>query len=72
MLLKRKSEVKAVAEPQLPRKRRAPVRQEVGDSGTHYFGSTPKEHFRRHMYYAAIDVTTECIRARFKKKGLKV
>ena len=59
-LLKRKSEADAVAEPQLPRKRRAPARQEVGDSGTHYFPSTPKEYFR-HIYYAAIDVTTECI-----------
>ena len=60
-LLKRKSEVDAVAEPQLPRKRRAPARQEVGDSGTHYFLSTPKEYFH-YMYYAAVDVTTECIR----------
>ena len=70
-LLKRKSEVDAVAEPQLPRKRRAPARQEVGDSGTHYFPSTPKEYFR-HMYYAAIDATTECIRTRFNQKDFKV
>ena len=70
-LLKRKSEVDAVAEPQLPRKRRAPARQEVGDSGTHYFRSTPKEHFR-HMYYAAIDVSKECIRTRFNQKDFKV
>lgn len=48
-LLKRKSEVDAVTEPQLPRKRRAPARQEVGDSGKHYFPSTPKEYFR-HKY----------------------
>lgn len=70
-LLKRQSEVDAVAEPQLPRKRRAPARQEVGDSGTHYFRSTPKEYFR-HMYYAAIDVSTECIRTRFNQKDFKV
>ena len=70
-LLKRKSEVDAVAEPQLPRKRRAPARQEVGDSGTHYFPSTPKKYFR-HMYYVAIDVTTECIRTRFNQKDFKV
>ena len=44
-LLKRKGEV---AEPHLPRKRPAPARQEVGDSGTHYFPSTPREYFR-HM-----------------------
>ena len=60
-----------VAEPQLPRKRRAPVRIEVGDRGTHYFTSTPKEHFR-HMYYSAIDVTIECIRTRFNQKDFKV
>ena len=70
-LLKRKSEGDAVAEPKLPRKRRALTRQEVGDSGTHYFPSTPKEYFR-HMYYAAIDVTTECIRTRFNQKDFKV
>ena len=61
----------AVAEPQLPRKRRAPAQHEVGDSGTHYFPSTPKEYFR-HMYHAAIDVTTECIRSRFNQKDFKV
>ena len=70
-LLKRKSEVDAVAEPQLLRKRRAPAWQEVGDSGTHYFPSTSKEYFH-HMYYAAIDVTTECIRTRFNQKDFKV
>ena len=70
-LLKRKSEVDAVAEPQLPRKRRASARQEVGDRGTHYFPSTPNKHFRL-MYYAAIDVTTECIRTRFNQKDFKV
>ena len=69
-LLKRKSEVDAVAEPKLPRKRRALARQELGDSGTHYFPSTPKEYFR-HMYYAAIDLTTECIRTRFNQKDFK-
>ena len=70
-LLKRKSEVDAVAEPQLPRKRRAPAWQEVGDSSTHYFPSTPKEYFHP-MYHAAIDVTTECIRTRFNQKDFKV
>ena len=70
-LLKRKSEVDAVSEPQLPRKRRAPARKEEGDSGTHYFPSTPKEHFR-HMYYSAIDATIECIRTRFNQNDFKV
>ena len=69
-LLKRKSEVYAVVKPQLPRKR-APARKEVGDSGTHYFPSTPKEHFRR-MYYSAIDVRIQCIRTRFNQKDFKV
>ena len=61
----------AVAEPQLPRKRRAPAWQEVGDSSTHYFPSTPKEYFHP-IYHAAIDVTTECIRTRFNQKDFKV
>ena len=61
----------AVVEPQLPRKRRPSARQDGGDSGTHYFPSTPKEYFR-HMYYAANDVTTKCIRTRFNQKDFKV
>ena len=61
----------AVSEPQLPRKRRTPARNEVGDSGTHYFPSTPKEHFCP-MYYLAIDVMIECIRTRFNQKDFKV
>ena len=63
--------VDAVTEPQLPRKRRAPARKKVGDSGAHYFPSTPKEHFR-HVYYSAIDVMIECIRTRFNQKYFKV
>ena len=70
-LLKRKSEVDGDAEPQLPRKQRAPARQDVGDSGTHYFPSTPKEYFR-HIHYGAHDVTTECIRTRFNQNDFKV
>ena len=64
-LLKRKSEATAA------KKTTSSALQEVGDSGTHYFPSTPKEYFR-HMYYAAIGVTTECIRTRFKQKDFKV
>ena len=44
---------------------------EVGDRGTQYFPSTPKEYFR-HMYFSAIDVTIECIRTRFNQKDFKV
>ncbi|KAK3747959.1 hypothetical protein QZH41_007083, partial [Actinostola sp. cb2023] len=71
-VLQRKSEVDGVEEPQLPRKRRASARREVGDSGTHYFPSTAKEHFR-HVYFEAIDATTACcIRARFNQKDFKI
>ena len=44
--------------------------QEVGYSGTHYLTFTPKENFR-HMYYAAIEVITECVCVRFHHKDLK-
>ena len=39
-LLKRKRKVDTVSDPQLPRKRLAPAREEVGDSCSHYFPST--------------------------------
>ena len=67
----RKSDVDAAAEPQLPRKRRVFIRQEVGHTGTHYFPSTPKEHFRQ-MYYSAIDLTIGCISTRFNQKDFTV
>ena len=70
-MLKKKSEVDGVAEPQLPRKRQAPARTVVGDRGTHYVPSTTKKHVR-HMYYSAVDVTIECIPTRFNKKDFKV
>ena len=47
------------------------AREEVGDSGTHYFAFTSKENFR-HMYYAAIEITTECVCIRFNQKDLMV
>ena len=55
---------------QLPRKRRAPVWQEVGDSGIHYFASTFKDHFL-HIYYAAIDRMTESVFAPHLSEGLR-
>lgn len=63
--------MEGVADPQLPRKRRAPRRTEVGDRSTNYVPSTTKEH-ARHMYYSAVDVTIECIPTRFNQKAFKV
>ena len=66
-----KKKVEDVAEPQLPRKRRAPARLDDGESSTNYIPSTPKEHFRQ-MYYATIDATIVCVRTRFNQKDFKV
>ena len=56
-----------VADPVLPRKRRAPQRLEV-ESSTGYFHSTPEARYRQ-VYYEAIDHAIEAIRDRFDQPG---
>jgi hypothetical protein len=70
-LLQRKNEIPLVGEPQLPRKRKVPKRQEIGEHGTRYFPSNPKEHYR-HIYFSAMDATIQSIRSRFDQKDFKV
>ena len=66
-LLRTKSEVDGVAEPQLQRKRTAPAQTKAGDRSRHTL-----LHLYIHMHYSAIDETIECIRTRFNQKDLKV
>lgn len=56
-----------VSSPELPRKRKAPERFEVGQ-GQSDFPCSPKEHYRR-IYYQALDMARETIRGRFEQKG---
>ena len=56
-ILQRKSNMEGIGDPELPRKRKAPARFEVG-SGPHHFPSTAKEHFRQ-VYYEALDETVQ-------------
>ena len=56
-----------VADPRLPRKRRAPQRFEVGSS-TGDFHASPEAHYRQ-IYYGALDHVVEAIRDRFDQPG---
>ena len=54
LILKRKGNIKHVSDPKFPRKLKVPPRFEVGESNTHYYPSTPKEHHRQ-IYFDAIE-----------------
>ena len=56
-----------VSDPVLPRKRKAPVRYEVGSSDGHY-PETPKALYRQH-YFQCLDLIVTFIRDRFKQPG---
>lgn len=58
-----------VSEPQLPRKRRAPKRFEVG-SGEHYFPDTVEEYYRR-FYFEVLDSAINSIERRFNQPGYR-
>ena len=60
LTLKWKENFKHVSDPKLPRKRKVPQRFEYGESNTHYYPSTPKEHYRQ-IYFDAIESATERI-----------
>ena len=43
------TEIQTIEDPKLPRKRKAPVRHEVGEQDTHHFPETPKDHYRLYL-----------------------
>lgn len=59
-----------VADPCLPRKRRAPQRFEVGSSTGDYH-VTPEAHYRQ-IYYGALDHVVEAIKDRFDQPGYRI
>ena len=59
-----------IAEPTLPRKRKAPRRYEVG-VGTGVTPSSPEDHFKV-IYYVALDTVIGCISDRFKQEGYQM
>ena len=58
-----------VAEPRLPRARKAPKRFEVREARAE-FSETTEEHFRR-IYFEALDLIISCIRDRFNQPGYR-
>ena len=70
-ILQRKiTEIQTIGDPKVPRKRKAPVRHEVGEQDTHHFPETPKDHCRR-IYFNAIDTVTQCSAKDLSKKTSK-
>ena len=65
------TEFQTIQEPKLPRKRKAPVRHEVGEQDTHHFPESPKDHYRR-IYFNEIDTVTQCIAPRFEQDDFKI
>ena len=60
LILKWKEYFKHVSDPKLPRKWKVPQRFKVGESNTHYYPSTLKEHYRQ-IYFDAIESATQRI-----------
>ena len=58
-----------VSEPQLPRKRKAPMRYESGTAPPEYH-STPKGHYRQ-IFYEAVDLNVHAIDDRFDQPGYR-
>ena len=71
ILQRKTTEIQTIEDPKLPRKRKAPVRHEVGEQDTHHFPETPKDHYRR-IYFNAIDTVTQCIATRFEQEDFKI
>lgn len=65
LVLHKSNEGGMIAEPLLPRKRRAPARIEIG-SGPPTFPETLEDHYRR-IYFEAIDLIVNAIEQRFSQ-----
>ncbi len=57
-------------EPTLPRKRKAPMRLEVGE-GEHYHSPTVQDHYRQ-QYFEAVDLVVASIQDRFEQPGYAI
>ena len=62
-VIRKKERFPAVSEPVLPRKRRVPVRFEIGTASGN-FPETVQDHYRR-IYFEALDLIVEAINERF-------
>ena len=58
-----------VKEPQLPRRRKVPLRYESGKAPAEYH-STPKVYYRQ-IFYEALDLITQAIESRFDQPGYR-
>lgn len=67
--MKRKEKLN-IEDAKLPRKKKVPRKLDDGNAETHYFPSTPKEHYRK-IYFKALDIATNCIRERFNQPDFR-
>lgn len=65
--LETRSSVLDISEPQLPRRKRAPRRYEIGNAEPEY-PATAHDYYRR-IYFEVIDVLVASIKARFDQQG---
>ena len=63
-------EYPVIAEPTVPRKRRAPARYEMGDAEPTY-PDTARDHYRK-IYFEAVDHLISSIKERFNQPAFKV
>ena len=67
-----KSDERGIAEPVLPRRRKAPCRFEPGNStGPGATPDTPEDRYRV-LYFETLDVVTTCVKDRFEQEGYKI
>ena len=68
-LLQIESSLLDICEPQLPRRRKIPMRYQIGSS-EHHHADTIEEYYRRY-YYEVLDYTINSIRNRFNQPGYR-
>ena len=70
-ILQRKiTEIQTIGDHKVPRKRKSPVRHEIGEQDNHHLPETPKDHCRR-IYFNAIYTVTQCNAKRFEQEDFK-
>ena len=71
IIQRKDKEIKCIEDPVPPRKRKAPIRFELGQQESHHFPQTAKEHYKQ-IYFEAIDFATTAVTSRFDQKDFKV
>ena len=71
IIQRKDKEIKCIEDPVPSRKRKAPIRFELGQQESHHFPQTAKEHYKQ-IYFEAIGFATTAVTSRFDQKDFKV